>query len=167
MTRASSGRWVCILGVGGAARVLPWIRGEHGSERSSGDGRLTDSESWRGRGPSWRSLECGVQGQRALEPLRRKGSAGGAGPRVTRVLTCLAPVASRLPPVPAGPRNTPRPFEGPPLRQAPPPPLTGIPRPPRSLIWRHSAAARLPPPVCPAGRARARDRPRRPAHHRA
>lgn len=60
----------------------------------------------------------------------KEGVGWGAGPQVTRVLTCLAPVASRHPPVPAGLRNTLRLFEAPPLRQAPPPPLTGIPRPP-------------------------------------
>lgn len=129
-------------------------------------GKLTELA---GSGPELEVVGMWGSGSGDTGVPEKEGVGWGAGPRVTRVLTCLAPVASRLPPVPAGPRNTPRPFESPPLGQAPPPPppLTGIPRPPRSLIWRHSAATRLPPPVCPAGRARARDRPRRPARHRA
>lgn len=150
MDRARSRRGCRVRGLRvGVTQGLIWEAGLHSGVRGNKTGgaldsrgatiraelwgwrTLTDSESWRGRGRYWRSLGCGVQDQAALEPQRRKGSAGGAGPRVTRVLTCLAPVASRHPPVPAGPRNTPRLFEAPPLRQAPPPLLTGIPRPPR------------------------------------
>lgn len=138
--------------------------GEQGWEPPPGMEAPTDTA---GSGPGPGVAAARGPGPGGAGAPRRKGSARGAGPRVTCVLTCLAPVASRFPPVPAGPRNSPRPLEAPPPSQAPPPQLTGIPRPPRSLIWRHSAATRLPPSVCPAGRARARDRPRRRAHPRA
>lgn len=134
--------------------------GEQGSERGWGCRALTDAASWRGGGQNRRSL------RRGGAPEKEGVGLGGGSPSHL-CLTCLAPVAGRFPSVPAEPRNTPRPLEAPLLRQAPPPQLTGIPRPPRSLIWRHSAATRLPPSVCPAGRARARDRPRRRAHPRA
>lgn len=160
MTRASSGRWVCILGVGGAARVLPWIRGEHGSERSSGDGRLTDSEL-AGSGPElevagmWGS---GSEGPRASE---KEGVGWGGGspshprPHLPRSGRQPAPAGSRRSQEHAAPVRGPAAAPGPAAAAHGNPPasavanmaaLSGSPTPSPSLSRRPRARPRPAPP---------------------
>lgn len=127
MDRARSRRGCRVRGLRvGVTQGLIWEVGLHsGVPRSSMGGALdsgstaqsralgmedspTDSESWRGRGPSWRSLGCGVQSQAALEHLRRKGSARGRVPESPLSLpaSLRSPASSRRFPLVSGTRRT-------------------------------------------------------------